>query len=120
MAKRRKADASFSAKTGESESRSSQRKRKADDDADRESLARGGNDEALAVAPNQRVILNVGGKRFESYASTLRRHPKSALAGMYRLFFFGQADLYAGINVAAGPHELLSWFRYSAHSATTR
>lgn len=32
---------------------------------------------------NQRIILNVGGKRFETYMSTLRRHPKSSLAGMY-------------------------------------
>lgn len=32
-------------------------------------------------AANQRIILNVGGKRFETYTATLKRHPNSSLAG---------------------------------------
>lgn len=39
-------------------------------------------------AANQRIILNVGGKRFETYTATLKRHPNSSLAGtiLHRCF----------------------------------
>jgi hypothetical protein len=77
MSRRRKAAAAPDDLAVESYSKLTERKRVKCDTS--------GNVVNVDVSPvvsNQRIILNVGGKRFETYASTLRRHPKSALAGI--------------------------------------
>ena len=60
-------------------------------------------------ASDHRIVLNVGGKRFETYSTTLARHPKSILASMYLSVLWISACPHAFDSLCLRISPCVSW-----------